>query len=75
MRRYCECCERPIHLVVNTRPLHHGIAQPKDHWLCARCRRQLRDRLVAERIGPKPWFAVRSTLRVLDEQAKQGQRP
>ena len=70
MRRYCELCERQVYLEVRSRDRYQGIARPDDHTLCGRCQRQLRDQLCAQRIGPRPWYATRATLRVLAEQAE-----
>ena len=67
MRRHCEFCERPIHLVVFSRRERYGVERPEDHTVCHRCWRRLRDQLHAERTGPKPWYAVRSTLRVWEQ--------
>lgn len=66
MKRSCEC-GRPIHLVVPGRTRGHGIEHPKDHILCRQCYFVQRDQIIAARMSCKPWWAVRSTLRVMQQ--------
>jgi len=68
MRAPCSECGGRVFTKVYGRLTRCGIESRKDHDLCARCFRSQRNRIVAERCGPKPWFAVRSTLRLLEEQ-------
>ena len=71
MKRHCELCERSIFIVVLSRRQHNGVQHLENHSLCSRCRQRLRDQICAERIGPKPWFSVRSTLRVMEQQTRR----
>lgn len=68
MKQLCATCEaRPVHVVSARR---YGSSGSVDtHDLCDRCYRSLRDRVVASRKGPKPHWAYRPTLKVMEEQA------
>jgi hypothetical protein len=71
MKRHCSQCSGSVFLFVRGRRLRYGIEHHDHHDLCSRCFRSLNDQVAADKIGPKPWFSVRSTLRVLEEQARR----
>lgn len=66
MRPCCATCEaRPVYVVAAR---HYGSRKSVEtHDLCDRCYRSLRNQVVAARMGKKPNWAVRSTLKVMEE--------
>ena len=65
----CSECGRAVHLRIFSRLIRYGVESCADHDLCARCYKEQRDSLMAERHGPKPWWAVRPSLLVLNDEA------
>jgi hypothetical protein len=63
MKQVCSECDRRVHV------LKKGYLP--DHDLCDRCWRTLRARVVALRLQPKPNWAVRDSLRMLEAQARK----
>ena len=68
MKRHCSQCLGAVFIFVRGRRRGDGVEHCDNHDLCSRCFRSLNDHVAAEKMGPKPWWAVRSTLRVLDEE-------
>ena len=67
MKPLCSMCEaRPVYVVAARGYGSSGSVETHD--LCDRCYRSLRDRIVAARKGPKPYWAVRPTLKVMAAQ-------
>lgn len=60
------CEKRPVFIVSERRSFgsSRGVGA---HDTCDRCYRSLRNQVVAARMGKKPNWAVRSTLKVMEE--------
>lgn len=67
MRQVCSECGGAVYIIRSGQM--HGRGCLPDHSLCGRCYRALRDRTVAARMEPKPFWAIRDSLTVLAEQA------
>lgn len=69
MKLICGACEeRPVYVVSEKRRCFGSSRGVGAHDLCDKCYRSLRDRVVAARKGPKPHWAYRPTLKVLEDQ-------
>lgn len=73
MKLICAMCEsRPVHVVSARRyGSSRGVGT---HDLCDQCYRSLRNQVVAARMGPKPNWAIRATLKVMNEQRTRNTR-
>ena len=70
MKQPCEGCEDKLVFVQSEKSRWFGSSKGvSSHTLCRRCYRSFLNRVVAARMGPKPFWAVRSTLKLLEEQA------
>lgn len=70
MKLMCAACEnRPVFIVSEKQRSFGSSRGVGAHDLCDRCHRALRDKIVAARQGPKPFWAVRNPLQLMEEQA------
>ncbi|MBA5865411.1 MAG: hypothetical protein GDA67_01810 [Nitrospira sp. CR1.3] len=78
--RYCGNCDKHVYLLFSAkqghsaRLLRYGCEAPDDHDLCDRCYRSLTAKLNARRMGPKPNWAIRATLKLMHEAETDARR-
>ena len=72
MKLLCANCNvRPVFVVNHATVAARRYGSSRGvgaHDLCDACHRRLRNKTIAARMAPKPNWAIRSTLRVLEEQ-------
>jgi hypothetical protein len=68
-KRQCSECGRAVFICG---PKHSGgKGRMNQHELCDLCWRREYSKLRAARLGPKPWWAMRPTLRILNAEPIQ----
>ena len=72
MRRACGECGRPVFVRSETLRWFGSAKGVASHDLCQRCFKSLASRVIAARLSRKPAWAVRDSLKVLEEQAATG---